>query len=331
MVNGEEKTDTKRVTQCASKGKVMLKKGDVIKLGRAMLRVRALRFGESEGKDEGAYQDGRMELKESRATVESTDACKVCYSEANEESNPLISICNCTGSLRFIHYNCLKLWLATKRYESKQSAISSYYFKSLECEICKSRYPCTFSLQLLDTVLANGKHYNLIDIDTPIEGNYILFETITQNKAYAKAIYVVRLDEENSQVKIGRGHDSDLRIDDISVSRVHALVKMTGEGYVLQDNGSKFGTLYLLPPGPHAIPASDNLSIQFGRTFIDLTVKESEIEEAAETCLAASEARPRTKYFAASQHSEPELTPADDKSPKQSLAQETPNTAKQNC
>ena len=38
----------------------------------------------------------------------------------------------------------------------------------------------------------------------------------------------------------------DVRITDISVSRLHALIKRTDKGYFyLQDNKSKFGTLAL--------------------------------------------------------------------------------------
>ena len=48
-------------------------------------------------------------------------------------------------------------------------------------------------------------------------------------------------------IKVGRGHDSEVRITDISVSRTHALIKRTSKGeYVLEDNSSKFGTLVLV-------------------------------------------------------------------------------------
>ena len=45
-------------------------------------------------------------------------------------------------------------------------------------------------------------------------------------------------------IKVGRGHDSEVRITDISVSRCHALIKRSLKGdYILEDNSSKFGTL----------------------------------------------------------------------------------------
>jgi pSer/pThr/pTyr-binding forkhead associated (FHA) protein len=48
-------------------------------------------------------------------------------------------------------------------------------------------------------------------------------------------------------IKVGRGHDSEVRITDISVSRCHALIKRSNKGdFIVEDNNSKFGTLVLL-------------------------------------------------------------------------------------
>lgn len=38
-------------------------------------------------------------------------------------------------------------------------------------------------------------------------------------------------------IKVGRGHDCEVRITDISVSRCHAMIKRTTKGdFVLEDN-----------------------------------------------------------------------------------------------
>lgn len=47
-------------------------------------------------------------------------------------------------------------------------------------------------------------------------------------------------------INLGRGHDSDLRVNDISVSRCHAVIKLKKDGFYLKDNKSKFGTLVLI-------------------------------------------------------------------------------------
>jgi pSer/pThr/pTyr-binding forkhead associated (FHA) protein len=45
-------------------------------------------------------------------------------------------------------------------------------------------------------------------------------------------------------IKVGRGHDCQVRITDISVSRLHAFFRKSTRGdFLLEDNGSKFGTL----------------------------------------------------------------------------------------
>jgi pSer/pThr/pTyr-binding forkhead associated (FHA) protein len=46
-----------------------------------------------------------------------------------------------------------------------------------------------------------------------------------------------------SSLRIGRGHESEIRIPDISVSRFHALITFHDSNFYLEDNTSKFGTL----------------------------------------------------------------------------------------
>lgn len=45
---------------------------------------------------------------------------------------------------------------------------------------------------------------------------------------------------------MGRGHESEVRVNDISVSRSHAKIKYKPDGIYIEDNRSKFGTLVLL-------------------------------------------------------------------------------------
>ena len=44
---------------------------------------------------------------------------------------------------------------------------------------------------------------------------------------------------------MGRGHDSEVRVNDISVSRCHAIINYRPDGIYIADNRSKFGTLVL--------------------------------------------------------------------------------------
>lgn len=40
--------------------------------------------------------------------------CRICFAENNTSENPLISVCKCAGSLKYIHLECLRTWLSRK-------------------------------------------------------------------------------------------------------------------------------------------------------------------------------------------------------------------------
>jgi pSer/pThr/pTyr-binding forkhead associated (FHA) protein len=60
-------------------------------------------------------------------------------------------------------------------------------------------------------------------------------------------VHLIMPSEGNSTFKLGRGHESDVRVSDISVSRCHAILKydLKDHNFYLEDNLSKFGTLVL--------------------------------------------------------------------------------------
>ena len=61
--------------------------------------------------------------------------CRICYTEEDSDSkNPLVQPCKCSGSMKYIHLNCLKQWLFTKsctRLEKKQN-FSMFIIKPVE-------------------------------------------------------------------------------------------------------------------------------------------------------------------------------------------------------
>ena len=80
-----------------------------------------------------------------------------------------------------------------------------------------------------------------MDSDEP---QYVVLESISTNTS--KVIHVINLIG-TDEIRVGRGHDADVRVTDISVSRFHAIIKKTPKGYFyIEDNASKFGTLYLI-------------------------------------------------------------------------------------
>lgn len=71
-------------------------------------------------------------------------------------------------------------------------------------------------------------------------------------------------------IKLGRGHECEIRITDISVSRNHALIKHNYDGFYIFDNKSKFGTL-VREEGTLSMEISNSeRAVQIGRTFISM-------------------------------------------------------------
>ena len=119
----------------------------------------------------------------------------------------------------------------------------------------------------------NAKYY-LADIPIPETGNFIFLESLIHEKNTSRLINVIMPSEEKKSFKLGRGHESDLRISDISVSRFHATLKCRDDGYYIEDNNSKFGTLALVQ-NIQLTPALTR-AVQVGRTAVYFAVKESE-------------------------------------------------------
>lgn len=112
----------------------------------------------------------------------------------------------------------------------------------------------------------------MIEISRPENADYIILESLNQMKENCniKSIHVIQLT--NDDITIGRGHESDVRINDISVSRAHALLNYnssTGQ-LRLRDLKSKFGTLILIKE-PILIKEK-KIHLQIGRTYIEASL-----------------------------------------------------------
>ena len=191
--------------------------------------------------------------------------CKICYSEENDKIiNPMVHLCNCKGGLNFAHFECIKHWMKTKliQIENTKKTVKSYYIQSFNCEICKTPYPFKFKID------NNDKIYELIDIERPLNENYIILESLNQIKENCnnKSIHVISLVNEED-ILIGRGNNCDVRIKDISVSRFHSKLKFNikDKTLIIKDLISKFGTLILVK-SPFEI--REPVQLQIGRTYI---------------------------------------------------------------
>ena len=150
----------------------------------------------------------------------------------------------------------------TNRNWKYQKTVKTYYIPSFNCEIWKTPYPLRFRIN------NNDKIFNLIDIEKPINTNYIILESLNQIKENCniKSIHIISLIN-NDDIFIGRGHDGDVRIKDISFSRYHAKLQFNidDKTLLIRDLKSKFGTLLLIKT-PFEI--KESIQLQIGRTYI---------------------------------------------------------------
>eukprot|EP00826_Nyctotherus_ovalis_P036448 TRINITY_DN3230_c0_g5_i1.p1 TRINITY_DN3230_c0_g5~~TRINITY_DN3230_c0_g5_i1.p1 ORF type:complete len:400 (-),score=88.67 TRINITY_DN3230_c0_g5_i1:781-1980(-) len=248
-----------------------LKRGDVVKIGKMHMKIRDYQV---EGEDKEGERVSREADEESVNVMafndqpkDENDLCRICFCEEDSKGDPLLSLCKCTGTMKFLHYNCLKSWIDLKL-ETKQSAsLIEYSWKSFECEICRTPYPYSIS--------HIGVRYSLTNIVRP-GGSFITLESVSTGQDSPRFVNVVKFSEAANSFRIGRGHNADMKIMDISVSRLHALLWRTSEGIFLQDNASKFGTLVLtdkleLRPGIER-------AVQVGKTLVSFEVKQPTIQ-----------------------------------------------------
>jgi pSer/pThr/pTyr-binding forkhead associated (FHA) protein len=106
--------------------------------------------------------------------------------------------------------------------------------------------------------MLHGKKIEIIAIPKP-PGHYIILEALKKDKTANKGVNVISFCNKTS-IKIGRGHDSEFRISDISVSRFHAQIVAKNGSFILEDHTSKFGTLIQVKR-PLAVDQSNELCV----------------------------------------------------------------------
>ena len=192
--------------------------------------------------------------------------CRICYGKDTNTDNPLICPCTCKGSMKYIHYQCLKNWLNSK-IENESSLDSeteevgiTYCCKDLSCELCKSKLP--------DYINHKGKIYN-ITFYKPKFKQFIILESMRADKSKTKFIHILSFDNKN-QIALGRANDCDLSFPELSVSRYHCFIHKDTNKIYLEDNNSKFGTLVLLQNPNILMIDNSPLRLQKRRVYLKI-------------------------------------------------------------
>ena len=238
--------------------------------------------------------------------------CRICYmTETNSLINPLIKPCKCSGSMKYIHLKCLIQWLKTKIQVDKSEYVDNHFFsvyssEKVECELCKEIFPhyikhkknlynlmdldINFELQKNkqnkknnlenytdgDNYKQNKEKKDYENIKNDDSSSYIVLDTIPFDKSIPAYLYIAKFNDK--KLKIGRGLDMNLILNDLSISRNHCQLDLTDDGEIfLKDNNSKFGTLLLVQAKEIEILKGQTLTIQVGRSFFNIYYKKNNI------------------------------------------------------
>ena len=207
--------------------------------------------------------------KDINRNTKNKSMCRVCYGDDSTNENPLISPCKCKGSMKYIHYKCLKNWLNSKIEEdisidtnNPEIEVISYNRKDISCELCKEKLP--------DYIKYNGRYYNITFYKPKFE-EYLVLESMREDGHKAIFIHIISFDRKN-YINIGRTDECELSISEISVSRFHCIIHKDNGDLFLEDNVSKFGTLILIQNNNMVMNDYLPLKVQINKTYIELKV-----------------------------------------------------------
>ena len=89
------------------------------------------------------YEKNNDEESSDKNSDSTQKVCRICYQEEDDENNPLIQPCLCSGSMKFIHLKCLKQWIYTRSciLIENNEYCNIFLLKEVDCELCKNKLP----------------------------------------------------------------------------------------------------------------------------------------------------------------------------------------------
>ena len=250
---------------------------DIIRFGRVQFIVRSLKDKSYSNNKDGDNNDinKSLFLPNDNTNLKKTLNNKVLICELCEKKetdnimNPIIKICPCK-KCPLLHINCFKNEYLKKEkmfcYSNKNYMNDSLKIVSLInflCPLCNEPYNPIIKI--------NSRFYNIIPYSFDKNNYHIVLESINfvKDGIYCVMVIIFTFPNKREEYFLGRGHEATFKISDISISRVHAKFYLKDENIVIDDLGSKFGTLLLVR---NSIDVGEKkkkkMKIQIGRNVI---------------------------------------------------------------
>ena len=265
----------------------IIKEGDIIKLGRLRLKFDKINFSNKNNKNENnniinsrtsytminintnpimttsndfmpninnnlseELTKNNFIIEPEKETIEKI-YCRLCYQEDSTVLDPLLCPCKCKGSMKYIHYSCLKKSIMQKIQVKKEKYFDLYFFKSYHCEICLETYPKyikykTYIYNLVEVDLSKYNDYIQASIIYYTDNNHHMNNSNLdyENKKQLSYLgYLIFNIDEQTELKVGRNQNNEIVLKDISISRFHCVFKRENNLLKIKDKKSKFGTL----------------------------------------------------------------------------------------
>jgi len=155
-----------------------LEEGTIIQLGYTRLLVKEI-----------CNTSDELNIPEKKSKPKNIIAeCRICNGSESTTDDPLISPCKCSGTIKYVHINCMRYWNETRMDSRISLHSSSYTIKKFKCELCDYKYPIDF--------VKDGVKYSLVNIARPKSCPYVIFESLGDN--YEKQIHIVTLSKVNA-------------------------------------------------------------------------------------------------------------------------------------
>ena len=261
------------------------KLNDIIRFGRVQFIVRSMKDKSTENKKDESDNNKSIFLPNDNSNLKKNLGnkilvCEFCdKKETDNINNPIIKVCPCK-KCPLLHLNCFKndyikkdkmFYYSNKDYNSGTLKIVSLI--NYLCPYCNEPYNPIIKI--------NSKFYNTLPYSFDKNNYHIILESINfvKDGVYCIMIIIFTFPNKKEEFFLGRGHEASFKISDISISRVHAKIYLKEDNIVIDDLGSKFGTLLLVRNNVDVNEMLEKkMKIQIGRNVVWLEKDENDTE-----------------------------------------------------